>query len=607
MDPISVLGAVASVIAILQLSAKVLSYFNDVKDASKGLAQCAIEVSNLHSLLTNLRFRLEEGHGHQRWFNAVHKLAVQNGPFDQFKQTLETLQTKITDGGRLKRVGEALVWKFKKDEVDNMLAQMERLKTLVEIALSMDHFKLSQAIKNDTDSVRTNVSAIESAVDKIQLGQITASQRALLENYKSQADQDYHSILAALLKLLGQSRPSDLIDQSIAISNLPIAFSNKILRTFSTDNEDSLAMSTGILTSPSAHNQTETKISSTTDLSVSTSDIYTALPSRSSIRLLHLSPAIDMEETISCELTIHQLDEQIPSYIALSYVWGEREPAAQIVVNGSQFTITPNLHDALRNVRDSEATKVLWVDAICINQANLGERNTQVTLMRYIYPQAVYVIAYLGPAVEGYLSKPTRTVAEELSTRPYWTRVWVMQEFALATKVRVQFGDAYIDDLTDLYAFSSFGEYPFMLSLVFLRESVHHMRGKWDPLYEVTLHDAIEIAKRSTASDARDRIYGVLSLAHPRRNTIQPDYSLSNCEVFCQAIRAVGKDTPRLAGWGRSNRKPTDPDPEAEVDPHHDRKKCNGDECGSWLHIMSWPSDNEMTSLLHHDSDLDSE
>ncbi|CBY02106.1 predicted protein [Plenodomus lingam JN3] len=130
MDPLS---ATTSIITILQLSAKVLSYLNDVKAASKGRAQCAIETSNLHNLLTNLRFRLEERHGHQPWFSAVQALAIENGPLDQFKQALETLQAKMTDGGRLKKAKEALVWKFNKEEVDAILARMERLKTLVEI------------------------------------------------------------------------------------------------------------------------------------------------------------------------------------------------------------------------------------------------------------------------------------------------------------------------------------------------------------------------------------------------------------------------------------------------------------------------------------------
>jgi hypothetical protein len=136
MDPLS---AIASIIAILQLSAKVLSYLNDVKDASKGRAQCTIEASNLHNLLNKLRFRLEEGGAGQSWYTAVRALAVENGPLDQFKQALETLQTKMTDGGRLKKAGEALRWKFKKEEIDSILARMERLKTLIDIALQMDH------------------------------------------------------------------------------------------------------------------------------------------------------------------------------------------------------------------------------------------------------------------------------------------------------------------------------------------------------------------------------------------------------------------------------------------------------------------------------------
>jgi hypothetical protein len=136
MDPLS---ATASIIATLQLSAKVLTYLNDVKDASKDRAQCAIEVSNLYSLLVNLRFRLEEGSASQPWYTAVRALAVENGPLDQFKQALELLRTKMTDGGRLKKVGESLMWKFKKEEIANILAQMERLKTLVEIALQMDN------------------------------------------------------------------------------------------------------------------------------------------------------------------------------------------------------------------------------------------------------------------------------------------------------------------------------------------------------------------------------------------------------------------------------------------------------------------------------------
>lgn len=133
------LSVSAGIIAVLQLSAKVLAYLNDVKDASKGRAQCTVEASNLHSLLVNLRFRLEEEDASQPWYTAVEALAAKDGPLDQFQQALETLEAKITDGGRLTKAGEMLIWKFKKDEIEIILARMERLKTLVEIALQMDH------------------------------------------------------------------------------------------------------------------------------------------------------------------------------------------------------------------------------------------------------------------------------------------------------------------------------------------------------------------------------------------------------------------------------------------------------------------------------------
>ncbi|KAH7061025.1 ankyrin repeat domain-containing protein [Paraphoma chrysanthemicola] len=154
MDPLS---ATASIISILQLSSKVLGYLNDVKDASKDRAKCAIEASHLNSLLTALRFRLEEGDSNTPWYTAVRALATENGPLDQFKLALEQLQSKITGGGK----SNAFMWKFKKEEVVSILGRIERLKTLVEVAMQMDHFKLSQAIKECGDVTLSNTETIK--------------------------------------------------------------------------------------------------------------------------------------------------------------------------------------------------------------------------------------------------------------------------------------------------------------------------------------------------------------------------------------------------------------------------------------------------------------
>ncbi|KAL5374684.1 hypothetical protein DPSP01_011775 [Paraphaeosphaeria sporulosa] len=178
MDPLSV---AASIISVLQLSGKVLGYLNDVKDASKDRAKCAVEASNLHSLLLNLRFRLEEGSADPQWYTAVRALGVENGPLDQFKQALEALQIQMIGGGQLQQAGKALVWKFKKEEIASILVRIERLKALVGIALQMDHFKLSQAIKDDTNILRLHVPAIHAGVDKIQQEQVDAKHIKMVE------------------------------------------------------------------------------------------------------------------------------------------------------------------------------------------------------------------------------------------------------------------------------------------------------------------------------------------------------------------------------------------------------------------------------------------
>jgi hypothetical protein len=136
MDPLS---DAANIISVLQLSAKVLGYLNDVKDAPRDRAKCAIELSNLHSLLVNLRFRLEEGSADTAWYAAVLSLVAKNEPLHQFKQALEQLQNDMTGGDISKTMDDALVWRCKEDEVASMLGRMERLKILIEIALQMDH------------------------------------------------------------------------------------------------------------------------------------------------------------------------------------------------------------------------------------------------------------------------------------------------------------------------------------------------------------------------------------------------------------------------------------------------------------------------------------
>jgi len=138
MDPLSV---TASIIAIVQLTNVVIGYLNDVKDASRDRARCAIEASNVSNLLITLKYRLDEASSNDGWYREVQALATANGPIDQYRSALVQLQSKLTPTATsgLKKIGNALTWKFSKEEVTNILARIERLKSLTQIALEMDH------------------------------------------------------------------------------------------------------------------------------------------------------------------------------------------------------------------------------------------------------------------------------------------------------------------------------------------------------------------------------------------------------------------------------------------------------------------------------------
>ena len=136
MDGLSV---AASIIAVLQLTGAVIGYLNDVKDAPKECQQCTIEASNIQNLLINLRYRLEQGQAGDPWFTAVRALNIENGPLDQYKQALEQLRSRVEIQDGVQKIKRRLLWKFSKEEVASILARMERLNSLVNIALEMDH------------------------------------------------------------------------------------------------------------------------------------------------------------------------------------------------------------------------------------------------------------------------------------------------------------------------------------------------------------------------------------------------------------------------------------------------------------------------------------
>jgi len=98
------------------------------------------------------------------------------------------------------------------------------------------------------------------------------------------------------------------------------------------------------------------------------------------IRLLDLVYG-DWNDPIECLLHTVSLEEE-PSYRTLSYTWGPIEPKHVIQINAIEFEIGSNLYHALRRLRAQRGDDLcIWIDAICINQANISEKNRQVPLM----------------------------------------------------------------------------------------------------------------------------------------------------------------------------------------------------------------------------------
>ena len=178
--------------------------------------------------------------------------------------------------------------------------------------------------------------------------------------------------------------------------------------------------------------------------------------SSSQYRLLSLLPAKNKETNVYCTLAqVSSITDSKgpPVYEALSYTWGNPKREKTIYVNNSPFPITYNLHVALRSLRKQTESRMLWVDAICINQYNLYEKNHQVGMMRNIYYNAARVVVWLGisdPDIRkamdlfkrvesGGLIFPKNEILgpyirgiAKISNKPWWSRMWVVQEVLVA-------------------------------------------------------------------------------------------------------------------------------------------------------------------------------
>ncbi len=299
-------------------------------------------------------------------------------------------------------------------------------------------------------------------------------------------------------------------------------------------------------------------------------------------RLLKLLKGQDLE--IKCELFQAWLDENdlIP-YEALSYTWGGNMKCATILVNQKRLDVTENLYLALQYLRSDDTDRILWIDAVCIDQDDHRERGHQVQQMSRIYAQADSVIVWLGAGTDdtfvlmdslGRLEKESieypckswkltderwitlwSSLQLDLSGRhwnlaarqhaglksllemPWFTRIWILQEVANAKRAVVYSGfrcvSARIFALAPLLLNSH--PPPQVQAVLDIMPGFSRESSWWSQ--KRNLQTLLLKFRSSKASDPRDKIYALIGMCSEasREGGITVDYKKDLGQVISDA------------------------------------------------------------------------
>ena len=308
---------------------------------------------------------------------------------------------------------------------------------------------------------------------------------------------------------------------------------------------------------------------------------YASLPEDiedNTIRIAEIKPG-QRDDLISCNIKHVRLADQ-PRYEALSYCWGDPALNKSINCMGKPLAITTNLYLALRQLQSPSETRILWLDAICINQQDIDERNQQVRLMRQIYENAERVIIWLGEEADnshhGMRLVPklaeankkrdalgdTRVITElqrsglrgvyglpdryddawrgffAILQRPWFGRGWVIQEVAVASSIEMFCGREIVslDDFTLALVFSNSiwlaqkylsNNYGRLMTMVLTRQAFKS--GARLSLLSLLLR-----YRMALTTDPRDKVFALCGLAGDVGADglhIRPNYRLPAHEV----------------------------------------------------------------------------
>jgi hypothetical protein len=248
-------------------------------------------------------------------------------------------------------------------------------------------------------------------------------------------------------------------------------------------------------------------------------------------------------------LKVVRLDEN-PVFKAVSYEWGpnDKQGGYKVIVDGASKFIRKNLAEFLLKLRDHDPNVFsywMWIDQICIDQMDLHEKSRQVTQMDRVFRQAEEVIVWLGNSdshdeetiksmQEGGASGLfTRSRGVSIFEKPYWRRIWIIQEILLARKLvflcgahRIEF-----DTLMQFIERSKWivpGSVPSVLN------------KRKEKVSTIDLRLGLTKFLRYECQYPEDKVYGINALLEPTQR-LEVDYTKSRMEVFTDVVNALLK------------------------------------------------------------------
>jgi hypothetical protein len=321
--------------------------------------------------------------------------------------------------------------------------------------------------------------------------------------------------------------------------------------------------------------------------------------SESSLRLL----AVDESPTgeVSLQLLRFSDLEKTPPFIAVSYTWGSLSPTKIIHINGLAVGVRENLYNFIANLPRTKQSwqeqldknpndwsryardefgnikqhvevrgrltmnprwwRYLWIDALCIDQSSVSEKTHQVRIMHDIFSRADFVMIWLGTEADNSATamrtietmegpaEPNDTKVDairSLLSRPYWTRLWIIQEVVLAREIILCCGTevasasnlhAYLSQWDQSHALESTEGDHVVSHLFKFRSGPRNGLGWSKGSNTLSIGTLMTSFSKCECTEILDKVYGLLALVPPGFN-LEADYSKSREVVHFNVLKA---------------------------------------------------------------------